>query len=358
MPPPIISADDHIDLGTLPGDLWQSRLPASLRETGPRVVQGTDGPEWVCAGESWGASGPKRVGALLRAGVPDPGSRPISPRLRLEDMDRDGVQAHVIYGAIGSLPIADPSLKTACLQAYNDWTAEYDSSAPGRLCNLALLPNHGAHAAAAELRRAAGLGHRGALFDHFASAVPVHAPAWDPLWAAAEETGLPISVHLIAGAYSLQERVGTWEMPAFVSIAPLQLDEVLSGMCFSGTLERHPNLRLVLGEAGLGWVPYLLQRMEEEFQAYHGVLSEHGVTMSPKDLFSRQVLVTFERDALGVKLLPEIGEDNVMWASDYPHLDSTWPNSAAFVEDTFSGLGAPIRERVLWRNAAELYGLA
>ena len=80
--------------------------------------------------------------------------------------------------------------------------------------------------------------------------------------------------------------------------------------------------------------------------------------MSPKDLFSRQVLVTFERDALGVKLLPEIGEDNVMWASDYPHLDSTWPNSAAFVEDTFSGLGAPIRERVLWRNAAELYGLA
>lgn len=352
----IISADDHLDLNTLPHDLWQVRLPSDLRDVGPRVVDGPNGRHWVCAGQSWGpAGGAKRIGALIRAGVAEPAVRPSTPQLRLEDMDRDGVSAHVIYGPLGGLPVADPLLKQSCIQAYNDWTAECNAVDPRRLCNLALIPNHDPGAAAEEVRRVAKLGHRGGVFDHFASTRPIHDPFWEPLWAAAEETGLPISVHLIGGAYSLHERPGTWEMPAYVSVAPLQLDEVLSAVCFSGMLEQHPRLKLVLGESGLGWLPYMLERMDEEFEAYRGVLKGRGVAMRPSQTFARQVFVTFEKDRMGVMLLPFIGAGNVMWASDYPHLDSTWPDSVAYLEKAMKSVSAEDRRKVLWDNAAMLY---
>ena len=355
----VISSDDHMDLHTLPPDLWQERLPTAWREHGPKVETTEKGDFWFCEGESWGRCRPERIRSMPsifdRVGYTNYNLRPATPELRLDDMERDHVYAQVIYPGPGGFKVQDPLLKAEILKVYNDWTAEFNAAAPGRLCNLALLPVHEASAAVKELRRAAKLGHRGALFDHFSAAVPIFDSSWEPLWAASEETGVSISVHIGGGTYSIGSLRAGWIMPARVTVSTMQLDEVLAAMTFCGALERHPGFKLVLGESGLGWVPYVLERADHEYHKYYDRMFDYRGEMLPSELFARQMYVTFEEEELGVRLIPEIGAGNVLWASDYPHPDSTWPDSLAYVDKAFEHLDEASRRTILWENAAELY---
>jgi predicted TIM-barrel fold metal-dependent hydrolase len=272
-------------------------------------------------------------------------------------MDRDQVWASVIYGplAIG-LPIRDPELQSACYAAWNDWAVEeFNAVAPDRLCVLGFLPAHSPEAAAAELERCAGLGHRGAIIDVFE--IDLADPAWDRLWAAAEQTGLPISFHLKGGTWSrqLSYRRGKWQSAAFASVLPLQLDEPLAIMTFSGALERHPGLDLVLAEAGIGWLPYFVTRMDHEWEALRDQL-DYATESPPSELFRRQVMVTFEEEPLGAQLIPLVGADSCMWASDYPHTDSTFPHSRRAIEQALGALPEVDRRKVTTTNCARLYG--
>jgi predicted TIM-barrel fold metal-dependent hydrolase len=356
----VISCDDHMDMHAFPPTLFEERLPAQIKDRAPRVVDSPEGKIWMAEGERWGLSG-RAINARMpnifdRAGLPDNGGfRPSTPELRLEDMDRDGVYAQVIYGPPGGIKLKDKALQTACLQAYNDWGAEFNSVDPNRLCVLPILPSVDAETAAAELRRAARLGHRGALFSIFESDKPAFDEYWNPFWAAANETGLPISFHLIGGAYSLRSNPGSWEMPAFVSIVPMQLDEAMSGMIFSGMLERFPNVKLVLGESGIGWVPYLVERMDHEYHKYYDTVRDYRLKRPPSEIFHDQVFVTYEDDPLGVRLIPQLGPENVMWASDYPHPDSTFPHSRRVIEEQFAGMDESVKQKVCCDNAARLY---
>src|SRR4029077_354370 len=158
---------------------------------------------WVCEDRVLGGSGRpkgdvllKNLSAIGRAGIEDDGFRAGNAALRLQDMDLDGVRASVIYGPLAlGFPVLDPELQDAAYGAWNDWAVEeFNAVAPDRLCVLAFLPNHSPAAAAAELERAAALGHRGAVIDIFD--IDIGDPAWDRLWAAAADTGLPISFHL------------------------------------------------------------------------------------------------------------------------------------------------------------------
>jgi predicted TIM-barrel fold metal-dependent hydrolase len=146
-------------------------------------------------------------------------------------------------------------------------------------------------------------------------------------------------------------------MAAFAAVAPMQLDEVLAAVVMGGLLERHERLRVVLGESGIGWVPYVLERMEMELDKYAGRMRDHRLALRPTELFRRQVFVTFEEDRLGIELIPRIGADNVMWASDYPHPDSTFPHSRREVEETFRGVEPAVMRKVAAENCARLYGL-
>jgi predicted TIM-barrel fold metal-dependent hydrolase len=148
-----------------------------------------------------------------------------------------------------------------------------------------------------------------------------------------------------------------------VSAAPLQMDEALAAVIFSGALERYPGLKIVLAETGIGWLPYLLERMDDtyrkfldapEFWRSHGGLP---LTMPPSEYFRRQVWATFQTDRAGLRLLDAIGADRVMWASDYPHADSTWPESQKVIEDSFRDVAPGARRQVLCENARRLYGL-
>ena len=359
----LYSCDDHLDLRAVPPDVWESRLPTKLRERGPRVVERDGQKVWVCEDRVLGQSGrpansaiAKSLSAIGRAGIEDDGYRPGTPKLRLEDMDLDGLRASVIYGPLAlGFPIADAELQTACYAAWNDWAVEeFNAHAPDRLCVLAFLPSHSPDAAATELERCAAGGHRGAILSVFDA--DIGDPAWDRLWAAAQETGLPISFHIKGGSWSgLSYRLGKWQSAAFASIMPLQLDEPLVTMVFSGALERHPGLTLVLAESGLGWLPYFLGRMDLEWRALKDKL-DYAPSISPSELFHRQVMATFEEDEQAAQVIPELGVDSCMWASDYPHTDSTFPHSREAVGETLGPLSEDDRRKITATNCARLYG--
>ena len=355
----IFSCDDHLDLWALPPDLWQARMPAALRERAPRVVHHQQQDLWM-AGDVF--LGPSRLrqasySAIARAGIEDDGFRASTPALRLADMDTDGIWSSVIYGpSLLGLAIPDPELKADCLRAYNDWAAEFNAAAPNRLCVLPVLPAHDPAAAVAELTRAAMAGHRGAIL--FCFETRVSDPKWEPLWAAAAETGLPISFHIGGGCSLLELNPQSWQLAAWSAVAPMQLDEPLCAMIFSGALERNPGMKLVLAEAGIGWVPYILERMDSGAEKHLASAKDYRLRAKPSEIFRRQVLVTFEEEPLGPRLIPLIGADNVMWASDYPHPDSTFPHSRRAIDEAFAGLDPEIRRKATGENCARLYGLS
>jgi predicted TIM-barrel fold metal-dependent hydrolase len=360
----IYSCDDHLDMPAVPPALWQSRLSRAQAPRGPRVVTRDGESVWLCEDRVLGRSGAsvkderlRKLSAIGRAGIEDDGYRAGNPKLRLQDMDRDHLYASVIYGplAIG-FPIQDPALQSACYAAWNDWAIqEFNAVAPDRLCVLAFLPAHSPEAAAAELERCAELGHRGAIIDVFE--IDLQDRGWDRLWAAAEHTGLPISFHLKGGTWSrnFSYQMGKWVSAAFATVLPLQLDEPLAIMMFSGALERRPRFKLVLAESGVGWLPYFLTRLDLEWRNLRDKI-DFATRIAPSELFRRQVMATFEEEALGAQLIPLVGADSCMWASDYPHTDSTFPNSLHAIEEALGSLPAEDRRKVTAANCARLYG--
>jgi predicted TIM-barrel fold metal-dependent hydrolase len=364
----LISADDHIDLRYLPRTLWTERVPAALRDRAPRVLDADEGPVWVCGDTVWGPWG--RGGglkwALDREGDPSlaDAPRPTTPHLRLADMDRDGIDASVMYGPVAPLRVEDAALRQACYAAYNDWLAEFCQVAPQRLLGVAILPADDPALATAELTRIAANGLRHAVLLAAAARPPLYHPAWEPFWAAAAETEVPIGMHLLVAPPAVHPGVMPLAAAAINGVqVPLQLLDPLVGLIFSGVLDRHPGVRLVLAESGIGWLPYALQRMDNEYRklaevrAHWEARGGFPLQLRPSEYFRRQVWATFQDDAVGLALLDTIGEDRVMWASDYPHPDSTWPHSRAVIARQMGHLPAATVRRLTCDNARTLYRL-
>lgn len=353
----IYSCDDHLDLWTLPRDLWQGRLPASLRDRAPKVVDTPTVDLWMCDDTPLGPSGGKMMSgysAITRAGIADDGYRASTPSLRLQDMDRDGIYASVIYGpSLLGLPIGDAELKAACLRAYNDWAAEFNAYAPERLAVLPVLPCHSPDAAVAELERCARMGHRGAII--FVFELDVREPQWESLWAACAATQMPLSFHIGKGLSLVQPMPNSWQMACYAACCPMQLDEPLSVMIYSGALERNPGMKLVLAESGIGWVPYFVSRLDASGEKHLPRATDYRLKSKPSEIFKRQVLATFEEEPMGPQFIPLLGPDSFMWASDYPHPDSTFPESAHAIEVAFKGLSDEVRRKATAENCAKLY---
>ena len=344
-----------MDMMAMPPDLWSERLPQRFVASGPRVSQRDGEDVWVAEDRVVGPSG-RKPGHLLE--TVQHGYRPGRPETRLEDMDRDGVYAQIIYGPVLGLPIRDPALHAVCLSAYNDWAAEFVRFSPDRLVVLAMLPSEEPSAAIAELERCAELGHRGVLLSSIASDFALFGPDWVRFWDAAQAAGLSLHFHLGEGHHGLRALPGSWQLPACVATSPIQLDETLAALLLSGVLEQRPGLRAVLGESGLGWIPYMLERLDHENEKYSTRKLDYRPGIKPSEIFRNQVSVTYQEEATGFAMLDRIGIDNMMWASDYPHGDSTWPESIATIE------ASPLGQRdegdlrkILYENAAQLYGI-
>ena len=379
----VISADDHIDLRWMPPDLWQERLPKDLRERGPRVVEENAGlPNWVCDGLTWGpwgaytaaqGSGAKwalEAGGELREGE----LRPTTPELRLADMDRDGVDATVMYGPTDPFIVADVNLRREVYRAYNDWLLDFQSAKPDRLIGAAQLPLDDPEGSCAELKRLAKLGFRHFNLMAARAQPPVYDDAWDPFWSLAEEVDIPIGFHLVvevrrerreqAPGADAQHPLVAGAIRTTVNAPGMQLMDPMSGLVLLGILDKHPNLKLVMAEAGLAWVPHFIQSLDffckrvKSGRPVGGATAETKLPeLMPSEYFRRQIWVTFQDDAAGMHMLDYLNEDRVMWASDYPHPASTWPNSQAIIEAQTSHLSPDTRRKVLAENARKLYGL-
>jgi predicted TIM-barrel fold metal-dependent hydrolase len=371
----MISADDHLDLQYLPVDLWTARLPKSLRVRAPHVEERDGRSVWVCDGQVWGgwagtrrAPGPKAVfNAFDRGGVDEAELRPAKAELRLADMDRDGVEAQVMFGPVNSMTIADPELRTACIQAYNDWLFDFCSAAPNRLIGVAILPPEDPAAARDEVYRLAKRGGIRQANLQVARVSPrLHDQVWEPVWTAFEETGLILSFHVVVfglGSPTDPEFGKTASVFTNTKLFMGQFLDPFVDLFAWGIFERHPKLRLVMAESGLGWLPWVVQELDYrhwrlwEAREYWAERGGIDLTLKPSELFRRQVWVSFQEDYVAMSLLKFFGEGHVLWASDYPHPDSTWPNSRKVIEKQMADLPPEVRRQLTHDNAAALYGL-
>jgi predicted TIM-barrel fold metal-dependent hydrolase len=378
-----ISADDHIDLRWLPQDLWSERLPARLRERGPRVIEDDRGAYWSWEGQTFSphgyytaAQGSGAMWAIERGGVMRQGElRPTTAELRLSDMDRDGAEASIMYGPTDPMAIADPELRRLCYQAYNDWLSEFCAARPERLFGVPQLSMEDPVAARDELARLAkrgGLRHVNILASR--ASPPVYDDAWEPFWALAEEIDVPVGFHLaVVVKKSRLDESKRAAANLVVSVAAqfaqeppgMQLLEPMTGLIFEGVLDRHPRLKIVMAEAGLAWVPSMIQGLDIWYQRTRDgrrLTGEKPISLPkllPREYFHRQIWISFVDDPLGVKMVGNVLDaDKVMFGSDYPHPASTWPNSQAAIAAQIESLPAATVQKTTRDNARALFGIA
>lgn len=372
----MISADDHIDLGYLPSDLFLERLPARFKDRGPRVEERNGKEMWVCDGAVWGDwrrgrwhQLQDRVKIALDRVEFDGnfGSRPTTPELRLEDMERDGVKFSVMYPPIFGMRMEDKELGVAVIQAYNDWAAEFEATRPDHFRVVAQLLPDDPDGSTAEMLRCAEMGIRQVNFLVGTVSSHMYQPDWDVFWDTAEANNITVNYH-VGGpgrSGSFLARTSPEEearKPAFgmglgegatVFFAPF------TGLFSYGVLERRPNLRLCLAESGTGWIPFQVQEMDyrmEQAIDRRGA-ANYPLTKMPSEIFRKQVWATYQQDLVGLNLIPFFGEGHMMWASDYPHPDSTWPNSMAVVDREMAHLSDEMRQKITHDNAKAFYNL-
>jgi predicted TIM-barrel fold metal-dependent hydrolase len=360
----VVDADGHV---LEPREAWRS-LPERHR---PMIRRDDQGYEHVVVGDTEVLAAP--LGTLAT-----PGRRFVDPRTflsidealaggsdphaRLADMDAEGIDQAMLYPSVGLYfwALADPEAAVALARAYDDWLASYCEAAPTRLFGAAMLPLQDPERAAAELRRAVGeLGFKAG----FARPNPcmgrtISHPAYEPVWTAAEELGVPIAIH--EGSSVTIPTLGD-DRP----FNPLVLHAVshafeamraFAELVAFGVLQRHPRLRLVFLESSGGWAPFWLERLDEQAEAFGDFCPE--MRLRPSEYFARQCAISFEVDERTLPVLaPFVGEDRIVWGSDYPHHDATFPGAVLALRRTLAGADLAFARRVLGDNARAIYGL-
>jgi predicted TIM-barrel fold metal-dependent hydrolase len=351
-------------------------LPKSLRERAPHVEdRGAKGEAWVCDGQTWGDfrgerwfSRPNRNKlALDRGGVGEP-LRPTTPEKRLADMDRDGIEASLMFPPIIAMQVDEPVLRNACVRAYNDWAAEFREAAPNRFFPVAMLSPVDPEGARDEVCRVAKLGFRQANFLVNDVTIDMYLKPWDVFWDAAEDAGMIVSYHVggsiqsgtvRAAMESLKpgERQMTFDMGLGNGATSFFLPFV--NLFNFGTLERHPKLKFVLAESAIGWIPFVVQEMDYRYHRQFERRRAEDIPLKalPSEIFKRQVWATYQTDFVGLHLIDFFGDGHIMWGSDYPHPDSTWPFSKQVIEKDTHHLTPEMKNKVIHDNAAVLYGL-
>jgi predicted TIM-barrel fold metal-dependent hydrolase len=288
----------------------------------------------------------------------DPGYH--DPVARLAAMDRDGVQAEVLYSEVSafrSFGLVKGDWKPIS-RAFTDHLTEFASHDPDRLAVSYQVPIIDIPYAVEEVERLAALGARSVHLPNFPSEVGLpdyHDPVYDPLWGVLQETGIAISHHLgnRNWLYDVMRRDPTPQAAIFTSLPSLALSEVIAWWILTGTLERFPGLHIVFVEPSLYWVPGFLAQLDRKTAVY----DLPGVRLQPSEYFQRNMALTFMDDEVGLGLRHMIGVENILWSTDFPHPATTWPNSQAVVARQFAEIPAAERELICNGNAARIYGL-
>lgn len=360
----IISADSHI---VEPPELWSQRIDSRFRDRAPRVVKGLNGQpgeyficeniEPLAVASSWGAGATsEELVANTAKGYSSAPASVWDPAARLKEQDQDGVSAEVLYTSFGMFlfGLQDAELRAACFRTYNDFVMEYCSHAPNRLLGMALITLEDIPAAIAELERCAKGNLRGAMIS---SAPPLHMPYslphYEPFWAAAQALKMPLSMHALTGSGGARLNMNHFIL-SYMAL-PLEVQQTLATLVLGGVFERFPELMIVFVENDASWLPHFMYRLDHVYERYRFVESIN-LALPPSDYVKRNVRATFQFETQTAVWTSKLfGADGLMWSSDYPHNDSTWPRSREFIANAFAGLSDSEMEKIVGGNAAKIY---
>jgi predicted TIM-barrel fold metal-dependent hydrolase len=365
----IISGDAHF---AEPPDLFQTRLPAQLREKAPRTVRTPEGEFWISGtlrnpvGGSVGGYQAPDFRTAIKAGYEGAPNSVWDPTARLEEQDRDTIAAEVLYSSWGLFLFGmdDDDLRAACFTAFNDWAGEYCCDYPNRLKGVGLCDVTDPATAVRHLEQIERVGLNGALIA--SSPVderPYYLNDYDPVWSAAADLRLPLTMHILTGARGKGMLKYAATLPDgrpspetrvhYVTRIVVDLQASLAYMIASGVFDRHPNLKIVLAETDVGWWPHFIYRMN------HFTGAPGTQALPTRDYFQNNIYATVQFESDTLRLAKNVvGADRFMWASDYPHMDCAYPEDRELVRtilaDGFSDEDAAFIAR---DTAATLYGI-
>ena len=364
-----ISADSHV---TEPGDCYLDRIDPRFRDRAPvaathdtmgAVMVVDNGATMIPYGMVAAAGRPaERIGPFEHVPWEELHQGGWDPKARVAEQERDGVAAEVLYPSVGMLlcNLPDADYKKACFDAYNLWLAEFQAHDPARLVGVGQTALRSVEEGVDDLERIAELGLRGAMLPGFAAC---HAdgdydhPRWDPLWRASIELGLPVSFHILTSSEQLG---GTGfrgpKMNGFLGIIR-GCQDIIGTLVFGGVFDRHPDLRVVCVEADAGWVAHWMYRADHAVARHRNWLGSGELARLPSEYVRENVYVTFQDDWVAFQTAHLVNHERLLWASDHPHSDSTFPESQRVLAEQTAHLASDVRDDILWRNCARLYRL-
>jgi predicted TIM-barrel fold metal-dependent hydrolase len=350
---PKISADAHVDE---PHDLWFQRVDPTLREHAPRRIQADAAGGWnlVVNGDAIGwvdmtaeeaaAKDANRVAAA-------------SPEVRLDMMRTDHINGEVVFPTIGlyAWNIANPLAGEAVCRVYNDWIRE-QIGGHDRIKLATMVPTWDVNVAIAEVERVAGDESVGAVLLPLVGSPEWNAPQWEPLWSAIAATGKPAVMHQGSGHDMIFYRgwgSATANLLATQSMAPRAAALLSCG----GVLERHPDLHVVFVECNGGWISWAMQTLDYYYQA-HEIWTKPKLAELPSHYIRHQIHSTFQDDSAAVANIADTGSECLLWGNDYPHPESTYPNSTKVLDRLFDGVELESTRAIVGGNAHRLFGFA
>ncbi len=369
----MISSDSHI---IEPPDLWTERIDAPFRERAPRVVRDPEsGGDW------WHIDGKRSMSFLgvqtgdrfekdatelvTESRFDDVREAAYTPRRYIDENQQDGVLGSTIYPseALLAYSIPDSALCSATMRAYNNYIAEFCSEDRTRMKGIALVNVDDPNEAVGEMKRTRELGLAGAMITVLPPAEqPYDHPRYEPVWAAAVDLDMPISMHVATGRQSLSPVEGQTSTTS-VSEAAFYLQDhfvrkSIGEMIFSGVFERHPKLRVGSIEHELSWAPFFLFQADYCYtdRPLRGDWHRFAPGVLPSDFFKRNCFMSFQEDAVGIRVRDVCGIETLMWGSDYPHTESTFPRSREITAQILADVPADEQRKILRENVAALYG--
>lgn len=377
----IIDVDAHI---SEPHDLWSSRAPAALRDRLPKVEEHDGQRAWMVDGVQIATTNPASVvrhdGAKAKGveffgwQIEDVHRASWDMQARLEVLDGFGIEAQIIYpnvagfGSERFLKVEDQDLRRACATVYNDAMAEIQRDTNERILPMALMPWWNIDHCVEEVERAKGMGLRGIVMcsDPDSIGLPDLAEeAWMPFWEACASLEMPVNFHIGAGETSfnmfgraawpsmgMQRRLALGSAGLF-----MENSRVIGNMLCSGVLEKLPTLKIVSVESGIGWIPFMLESLDYEWEETNSQL-ECKLSMPPSEYFKRQVYGCFWFERTAPKQLVEtIGVDNLLFETDFPHPTCLYPDVKGYLEDITADWSGTTRRKILRDNAVALYNI-
>jgi len=364
----IISSDSHV---IEPPDLWEKNMPAALRERAPKIYFDEKRDAWM-----FGAPGVQEqaVGALFMAGnkaedrerfrkegfkLARPGGW--DPIARKADMATDGVCAEVLYPSLGLglYCIEDAAFQEALFRTFNDWMIDYCSKVPDRLYGVGLISMYNVDHAIAEMERCKKAGMVGTMIWQVPDArLPFTSEHYERFWAASAANEMPVHLHILTGfGDSMNRQTAQGIHRCRIGVEQTrEIESALFDIIFTGVLERYPKLKIVSVENEVGWMPFWIGQCDKAFKR-HRHAQKLPIDKLPSEYFYGQIYSTFFNDHVGGKLFSWWGADNCMWSNDYPHQNSTWPNSRQVIERDMADVKPEDRRKLLFTNCEKLYNL-